>query len=69
MLRIDPEAIRLQREYLGLTQMTLAVKAGLHVATISHIEAGYTPNPPIRTVGAIAQALGVAIEAITKSDD
>jgi ribosome-binding protein aMBF1 (putative translation factor) len=53
-------AVRDAREQAGLTQTQLANKLNVAQSAVSRIEAGRT-NPSVRTLVAIAAALGVAI--------
>jgi transcriptional regulator with XRE-family HTH domain len=50
------------RKASGLTQQALAVKAGLSVSNVVHIEAGRIPDPRVNTVKAIADALGCKVD-------
>jgi transcriptional regulator with XRE-family HTH domain len=49
------------REAKGLTQVELAIKAGLSPSNVAQIEQGQRPDPRVSTVAALAQALGVDI--------
>lgn len=48
------------RKARGLTQHQLADASHLHPGHIARIEAGFDENPTMRTVGTLAEALGVA---------
>jgi transcriptional regulator with XRE-family HTH domain len=52
-----------------LTQQALAVKAGLSVSAVIHIEAGRVPDPRVRTIQAIARALGVTVDEIISEEE
>jgi len=56
-------AVREHRKAAGLTQAELAEKAGLAFETISRVESGREP-PSLRTAVAIADALGVSLDAV-----
>lgn len=51
--------LRRIREKLGLSQQELADRAGVNRVTIGELEVGIRDNPEVRTVEALAQALGV----------
>ena len=51
------ERILAIREFVGLTQMDLADRAGIHQSTISQIETGSRPGS-LKSLTAIADALG-----------
>ena len=51
------------RNKLGLSQIELAVKAGISAATLISIEKG-TGNPNKSTLRCIAQALGIDVEQL-----
>ncbi len=51
--------IRARREELGLNLGTLASRAGVATSTVSQIETGQRVRPAPRTLGLLAQALGV----------
>ena len=53
----------------GLTQMQLAVKAGLSMSVISSIEQGSIPDPRVSTLHALAKALGVPLDALAPDDE
>ena len=56
--------IKNHRQKSGLSQDQLARKAGIPYSTFLKIESGYTPNPSIRAVLNIADALGVSIDEL-----
>lgn len=60
--------IRKYREKEGLSQDKLAKKTGLSFHTIVKIEAGDTENPTIETVKKIANAFGVSVDQLIKTD-
>ncbi|MBI2060364.1 MAG: helix-turn-helix transcriptional regulator [Nitrospirae bacterium] len=53
------QRIRDVRTNRGWTQAHLAEKADLPTETVSRIERGVEPNPTMRSLGCIAQALGM----------
>ena len=58
--------IRELRKRRGMTQTELARRAGVKQGVISYIESGKTKHPRIDTLIAIAAALGVSVEELTK---
>lgn len=44
-----------------LTQRALAIRADVTVVTISELERGLNDNPGMKTLGALAAALGVTV--------
>jgi transcriptional regulator with XRE-family HTH domain len=56
------DRLRELRKAAGLTQQALAVRAGLSVSNVVHIEAGRIPDPRVSTVKAIADALGCKVD-------
>ena len=63
------ENIKVEREKQGLSQNSLAKKAGIAQATLNAIER-QTKNPTVDTVGLIAEALGVTIaKLLGESED
>lgn len=56
------------RKAAGLTQTALAEKAGTRQATIADIENGRITDPRVKTVKALAEALGVEIENLLPPD-
>jgi transcriptional regulator with XRE-family HTH domain len=65
------DKLKALRTRAGLTQQALAVKAGLSVSAVIHIEAGRIPDPRISTLKALAEALGCRIDdlAINGGDE
>ncbi len=59
--------IRQLREAQGLTQIELAQRSNVGQGIISDIETGKTRNPTIKTLTAIAAALGVSLDALFNS--
>ncbi len=53
------------RKQRGITQESLAEKAGVPYPTLIKIENGQVKNPTIKTVKKIAEALGVTIDYLT----
>jgi len=45
----------------GLTQRSLAIRADVTVVTISELERGLNDNPELKTLTALAAALGVTV--------
>jgi transcriptional regulator with XRE-family HTH domain len=60
------DKLRELREAANLTQMELAVKAGLSTSVISQIEQGTNTDPRMNTLKAVAQALGVSLDTLTE---
>ena len=58
--------IKKYRNKLGISQDVLSKRADLAFHTIAKIEAGSTPDPRIKTVKKIADALGVGIDDLMK---
>ena len=56
------------RELRDLTQQELANRAGLTQATIARIEKGRKPGLRLDTIVAIAEALGVSLDALVGKD-
>jgi transcriptional regulator with XRE-family HTH domain len=56
------------RNAAGLTQQALAYHAGLSIASIIALEAGRTPNPRMKTLKALAKALGVTVDALVTEE-
>jgi transcriptional regulator with XRE-family HTH domain len=52
------------RELCDLTQHELATRAGLTQATIARIEKGRKPGLRLETIVAIAETLGVSLDAL-----
>jgi transcriptional regulator with XRE-family HTH domain len=63
------DKLRKLRAKAELTQQALAVKAGLSVSVVVHIEAGRIPDPRISTLRALAQALGCRIDDLAINGD
>ena len=57
--RLAGQLIARRRE-LGMTQQQLAAASGIHQSEISRIEGG-NGNPTLKTIGALAHALGAEI--------
>lgn len=58
------ENIKQFRKKKGLSQDKLAKLADVTHTTLVKIEAGVNSNPTIKTLGKIADALGVSIDAL-----
>lgn len=63
------DRIRQERGRLGWSQVDLARHAGLTQGHISQIESGKRANPQSDVVAAIAQALGVGVDALQAVPD
>lgn len=57
---MDGKRVAALRNAAGLTQVALAMRAGLDPSLVSRIERG-SANPTLSTVEALAQALGVTV--------
>jgi len=58
------QRIREARSHRGWSQNELASRAGVKQPTLQRIEAGLRQDPSIRTIAALAGALGVTIDAL-----
>ena len=58
--------IKKYRNKIGISQDVLSKMANLAFHTIAKIEAGSTPDPRIKTVKKIADALGVTLDNLMK---
>lgn len=58
------DRLRRLRTAAGLTQQQLAVKAGLSVSVVVHLEGGRIPDPRMSTLKALAKALGVGLDEL-----
>jgi transcriptional regulator with XRE-family HTH domain len=56
------DKLRELRKAARMTQQALAVKAGLSVSNVVHIEAGRIPDPRVSTLKALADALGCKVD-------
>jgi len=56
------EQIRRAREKQGMSRKALARLAEISSDSVRKIEDGDTPNPGIRTVKALAEALGIELQ-------
>ena len=52
------------RRKLKISQDQLAKKANIPFSTLVKIEAGYTPNPSMKTLIKIADAFGITIDEL-----
>ncbi|MCB9379723.1 MAG: helix-turn-helix transcriptional regulator [Acidimicrobiaceae bacterium] len=59
------QRVRARREHLGLTQMQLAERAGLHFTYVSDVERGRR-NPSLLTALRLAAALGTDLAPLVK---
>ena len=62
--KIISKNLKKQRKTMGLSQDQLARKANIPYSTYLKIESGYTPNPSIKTVVNIAEALNLSIDEL-----
>lgn len=60
------EAIKRRRIELGLTQVQLAARLGVHGATVAEAEAGKR-DPTLSTVERFAKALEISVTALLES--
>jgi transcriptional regulator with XRE-family HTH domain len=67
LMPIGDRLKKLRRE-AGLTQMALAMKAGLNVSVVSQIEQGANTDPRLSTLKALTSGLGVSMDALTGDD-
>ncbi len=67
-LRVDGDTIRQLREEKGLTQLYVAEVARVSVDTVSRWENNRTPGVRRENVEALAEALGVAVDALVLAD-
>jgi transcriptional regulator with XRE-family HTH domain len=58
--------IRARRNKAGCSQDKLSKLAGITLHTLSKIESGATSDPRVSTVGKIADALHVSVDALLK---
>ena len=61
------DRLRELRTAAGLTQQDLAVKAGLSISAVVHIEAGRIPDPRVSTLKALAKALGCRLDDLAQN--
>ncbi len=57
------------RKAAGWTQQDLAVAAGLNTSIVSQIEQGKNQDPRLKTLQALAKALGVTVDALVNPPD
>jgi transcriptional regulator with XRE-family HTH domain len=60
------QLIRTAREKAGLTQAEVAERGGIRQKRISEIETGFSADPPLGTVAAIARGLKVPLWKLLK---
>jgi len=60
------ENLKIERLKKGLSQDSLAEKAGVTLHTISKIEAGATGDPRVLTLGKLVKALNIKIDDLLK---
>jgi transcriptional regulator with XRE-family HTH domain len=58
--------IKKRRNKAGISQDKLSKLAGITLQAITKIELGITPDPRIKTVSKIANALGVSVDDLIK---
>jgi transcriptional regulator with XRE-family HTH domain len=56
------ERVKRLRQQRGLTQQALAMKAGLSISAVIHIERGRIPDPRGSTLLALARGLGTTVD-------
>jgi transcriptional regulator with XRE-family HTH domain len=57
------------RKAAGISQQTLATRAGLSMSAVIHIEAGRIPDPRGSTLKALARALGATVDELLAEDE
>jgi transcriptional regulator with XRE-family HTH domain len=62
------ENVRRLRDACGMTQMALAVAAGVGVSQVSQIEQGIIKDPRLSTAIALARSLGVSLDVLAGVD-
>jgi transcriptional regulator with XRE-family HTH domain len=62
------DKIRALRAKLNLSQQAVATAAGLSVSVVSQIEQGTNTDPKLSTITALAGALGVTIDELTREE-
>ena len=67
-MRVDPETLRRERLRRALTQKELAAKAGISYVTVSRMENGSAGPVKPPTLRKLADALGVAPDALITWD-
>jgi transcriptional regulator with XRE-family HTH domain len=63
------DRLRELRTAAGLTQQALAMKAGLSISVVVHLEGGRIPDPRVSTVKALAGALGASVDELLTDDE
>lgn len=58
-MKFDGSALRARRERAGLTLKGLSDKSGVSLSAISMLETGARGGPSLKTLGRLADALGV----------
>ena len=66
-IRIDPDRLLLERSRRGLSQASLADKAGLAYLTVSRIERGKSGAVQAVTAYKLAGALALDVEDLTRA--
>jgi len=66
-ISIIAKNIKKYRAKMGISQDKLSKLAGITLHTITKIESEATPDPRIKTVKRIADALGVGTDGLMKS--
>ncbi len=62
--------LRSLRRRAGLTQVTLAVRAGVSSSVVAVIEQGKQADPRLSTLGKLAAGLGVSVtDLLVRQDD
>lgn len=63
------DVLRSLRERRGLTQMQLAVAAGMSLSGLVQLENGTNTDPRMSTLKALAAALGTSMDALASEDE
>jgi len=56
------------RETAGITQLELAMKAGISLSNLSQIEQGKKDDPRLSTLVAVADVFGVSLDVLAGRD-
>jgi transcriptional regulator with XRE-family HTH domain len=57
------------REARGMSQMSLAVAAGLSMSVVTQLEQGYKADPRVSTAVALSRALGVTVDELLRGEE
>lgn len=61
--------LKLAEDHAGMRPAELAAATGLEKSHICHLEKGRNTNPSLKTISAIAKALGVSIDYLAGLED